>query len=102
MRICVATDFSVAYDFNRTHIKHIDDIYFTPLCLLGCKEAPFTVTDGSKITLSYPIGLFVFVSSLSPHPEVFEDAVVSVVKGFLGARVAVVVGPSSHHRVEHS
>ncbi len=90
----------MAYDFNRTHIKQIDDVCFTPLCLLGCKEGPFTVTDGSKITFSYPISLFVLVSSISPHPEVFEGAIVDVVKGFLGARVAMVVGPSSHHRVE--
>jgi len=36
------------------------------------------------------MGLFVWVSSFSPLPEVFEDAVVNVIKGFLGARVAVV------------
>ena len=92
----------MAYDFNRTHIMQVDDICLTALCLLGCKEAPVTVTNGSKITISYPMGLFVWVSSFSPQPEVFEDAVVSVVKGFLGARVAVVVGPPPDHRVKPS
>jgi hypothetical protein len=89
----------VAYDLNRTHVEQINDLCFTPLCLLGCKEAPVAVTNGSKITVSYPMGLFVWVSSFSPHPEVFEDAIVSVVKGFLGGRVAVVVNQNSKYQL---
>jgi hypothetical protein len=98
----MTTNFYVAYDLDRTHIEQIDDIGFTTLCLLGCKEAPFAVTNGPKITISYPMGLFAWVSSFSPLPEVFENTIVNVVKGFLRTRVAVVVGPSPHHRVEHS
>ena len=91
----------MAHDLNRAHIEQIDDLCFTSRCLLSCKEAPIAVTNGSKITVSYPMGLFVWVSSFSPHPEVFEDAIVSVIKGLLGARVAVVVGPSPDNWVEH-
>ena len=91
----------MAHDLNRTHIEQIYDLCFTALRLLGCKEAPFAVTNGPKITVSYPLGLFVWVSSFRPPPEVFEDAVVNVIKGFLGACVAVVVGPAPDHRVEH-
>jgi hypothetical protein len=91
----------VAYDLNRTHIEQIDDLRFTALRLLSCKEAPVAVTNGPKITISYPMGLFVWVSSFSPLPEVFEDAIVNVIKGFLGACVAVVVSPAPDYRVEH-
>ena len=90
----------MAYDLNRTHIKQINDLCFTALRLLGCKEAPVTVTNGSKVPISYPLGLFAWVSSFRPPPEVFKDARINVVKGFFGARVAVVVGPSPDHRVE--
>ena len=92
----------MAYDLDRTHIEQIEDLCFTVLCLLGCKEAPFAVTNGPKITVSYPMGLFAWMSSFSPQPEVFEYAVINVVKGLLGARVTVVIGPPSHHWVEHS
>lgn len=91
----------MAHDLNRAHIEQINDLCFTSLRLLSCKEAPFAVTNGPKITLSYPMGLFAWVSPFSPLPEVFEDAVINVMKGFLGARVAVVVGPAPDHRVEH-
>ena len=91
----------MAYDLNRAHIEQIDDLCFTVLRLLSCKEAPVAVTNGPKITISYPMGLFAWVSSFSPLPEVFEDAVVNVIKGFLGACVAVVVDPTPDHRVEH-
>ena len=90
----------MTHDLNRTHIKQIYDSGFTALCLLGCKKAPVAVTNGSKITISYPLGLFARVSSFNPSPEVFKDAGVNVVKSFFGARVAVVVGPSPDHRVE--
>jgi len=90
----------VAYDLDRTHIKQIDDLGFTALRLLGCKETPIAVTNESKVTISYPMGTFVRVSPFSPAPEVFKDARIKIVKGFFGARVAVVVGPSPDHRVE--
>ena len=90
----------MTHDLNRTHIKQVDDLGFTTLHLLGCKKAPVAVTDGSKVTISYPLGLFVWVSSFNPAPEVFKDAGINVVKGVFGAQMAVVVGPSPDHRVE--
>ena len=90
----------MAYDLDRTHIKQINDPGFTALRFLGCKETPIAVTNGSEVTISYPMGTFVRVSPFSPAPEVFKDARINIVKGFFGARVAVVVGPPSDHRVE--
>jgi len=90
----------VAYDLDRTHIEQIDGLSFTALRLLGCKETPIAVTNGSEITISYPMGTLIRVSPFSPVPEVFKDARINIVKGFFGARVAVVVGPSPDHRVE--
>ena len=90
----------MTHDLNRAHIEQIDDLGYTALRLLGCKEAPVAVTNGSKITVSYPLGLFARVSPFSPAPEVFKDARVNIVKGIFGARVAVVVGPAPDHRVE--
>ena len=68
----------MTHDLNRTHIKQIYDSGFTALCLLGCKKAPVAVTNGSKIAISYPLDLFISVSSFGPSPEVFEDAEVNV------------------------
>ena len=90
----------MTHNLNRTHIKQIYDSGFTALCLLGCKKAPVTVANGSKVTISYPLGLFARVSSFRPAPEVFKDARINIVEGIFGARVAVVVGPSPDHRVE--
>ena len=90
----------MTHDLNRTHIKQINDLGSTALRLLGCKETPVVVTNGSKITISYPLGLFTRVSSFSPPPEVFKDARINVVKGFFGARVAMVIGPAPDYRVE--
>ena len=90
----------MAYDFNRTHIEQISDIGIPVLCLLGCEEAPFTVTDRSKIAGSNPSDLFTWVSSFGPIPEIFEDAGIDVAKGFLGTRMAMIVGPSPDNRIE--
>ena len=92
----------MSYDFSRSHIKQINDIGIPTLCLLGRKEAPFTVTDRSKIAGSNPLDLFVTVSSFGPIPEVFEDAGINLAKGFLGTRIPVIVGPSLDNRNELS
>ena len=88
--------------FYRGHIDQIDDVNPTSLCLFGCKKAPLLVTNGSKITISYPLGLFILVPSFSPYPEIIEDAGINIVEGFLGARMAVIVGPSPDYWVELS
>ena len=90
----------MAYDFNLTRVKQINDIGIPALCLLGCKEAPITVTDRSKIARSNPSDLFAWVSSFGPGPEVFEDAGINVAEGFLGTRMAMIVGPSPDNRIE--
>ena len=90
----------MAHNLDRTHIKQIHDLGFTTLRLLGCKETPVAVTNRSKITISYPLGLFARVSSFSPTPQVFKDARINIVEGIFGARMAMVVGPSPDHRVE--
>ena len=100
--IGLTTDFYMTNYSYRGHIDQTDDVSPTFLCFFGCKEAPFAVTNGPKITVSYPMGLFVLVPSFSPPPEVFEDAIVNVAKGLLGTRVAMVVGPTPDHRVKHS
>jgi hypothetical protein len=64
-------------------MKQIDDFWFTTLCLLGCKETPVAVTNGSKIAISYPLGLFVRVSPFSPAPEVFKCATSLIMAQFL-------------------
>ena len=87
-------------DFHRTHVEQIDDPGLTAFCPLGCKEAPLSVANGSKITISYPLGLFPTMPSLGPHPEGFEDAEVNVAECFLGAHMPVVIGPAPDHRVE--
>ena len=92
----------MSYDFNRPHIKQINDAGIPTLFLLGCKEAPFTVTDRSKIAGSNPLDLFITVSSFGPIPEVFEDARIDVAKGSLGTRIPVIVSPSPDNRIELS
>ena len=90
----------MAYDFNHTSVKQINDVSIPTLCLLGCKEAPFTVTDRSKVARSDPLELFVWMSSCGPIPEAFEDAGINVAKGSLGTHMAMIVGPSPDNRIE--
>ena len=102
VRICRAADFRMTNYFYRSHIDQIDDISPTALFLSGCKEGPLSVSNGSEIAISNPLGLFSLVPSFSPYPEIVEDAGINIAEGFLGARMTVIVGPTTDHWVELS
>ena len=101
IRICHATDFRVTDDSYGTHLDQIEELGPTFLCLIGCEETPIMVTNGSEITVLNPLGLFMWVPSFSPFPEIIEDAGINIAEGFLGACMTVIIGPTPDYRVEH-